>query len=473
MRSRKIVTACVALVLVLVTLCGCGRVAIDAVVVEGDSLPGVMAEPLGYSYSEEEKKEIAAGGILYDFENKPVGTVFEGEDGEVSHSDGKLIYRPKFTKYKVVNSLCGKALMFERGAESAEAKADPFIDFEFDGSIESGVDFVVEMDVMPTECNMTVQLMRLIYRPTSGVVFCAYMTYKDGELKLNDNRIATLSASELTKIACVFHQSRNAVDIYINGYMVTYGVPYSGTDVKNEKPSQIRLIQASEGTGSFTVDNVAVYKGGVPFYVSRVTDNDIELLREYRFEQADGAYTGEQGMTVSAGNSSIYIKKTPDGRKTLRYGGVSGSGNGYLQVSAAGKGSMWNYSMAVYATSEETELSLVALIGSSLTPFLTLSGSVLTDELQGQAVCDLGIGRWNTLDLFFDEIALTYDLMINGYTYAADCPISSALLSGLVGLRTGIVGADRDFSVYLDNIRLYNATGGVGYRGAYPGGIET
>ncbi|MBQ9117490.1 MAG: hypothetical protein IJY04_10755, partial [Clostridia bacterium] len=468
MKVKKIATACISTLLALSALCGCAKGGIEAEFADGGKGVTPTVDELSYIYTDGEKQELSGKGIMLDFENKSVGTTYTAaNESGASVKDGSITYRPKLSTFEIIESIDGKALKYVRDSVSAADSGDPHLDLEINGTAKAGEDFVVEMDIMMLDGSAVIKMFQPIYRPSSGAVFCAYMTVKDGIVSFSGKDIARLSKDEFTKFAMVVHQGNNTVDVYVNGYMVSYGVKYAGSDVTSVDPAQIRLVHSESGQGSYVLDNIALYKGVEPYYVSKVTEENVEMLAEYDFNGAAGAYAGESGMTVSAEKSSIDIIKTPDGRSALRYGAVAGDGNGYIQMAVNGLGSMWNFSTKCYVSGEYSDFNLLSMIGNALTPVLNISGTVLYDELADRAVCDLGVGRWNTVDFYVDETKRVYRVIVNGYQYTAERPITAELLDSMIAIRMGISHADEDFSVYIDDMRIYNATGVIGYYGAY------
>ncbi|MBQ9115719.1 MAG: hypothetical protein IJY04_01725, partial [Clostridia bacterium] len=468
MNIKRILLSATASLLIASSLVGCARVGDTPYV--GDGNEAVEVTPLAYKYGETEKAQLAADGLFCDFENESVGIKYEA-DATSTVTGGIFSYRPKLSVFEIVSSEDGHALRYERSAQSAAQNTDPHFDVELGGNIPARVDFVAEYDIMPLSDGIKCNLLQTIYRPTSGRIMGAYVVLDGTELKWNGTAIAEISKGEYTKVACVMHQSNGTLDIYVNGYMVQYGLSYIKTADTGHEPNQVRVINSNSGECSAIIDNVAVYRGSEPKYISRVSEDDIKTVHKYGFEGAEGAYAGEDGLTVGSGNSTYNIIKTPDGRSVLRDSVVSA---GNMSISTAGCERIRAFSVEFYLTSEESDYTLVAFRGDSWTNVLEIRGNMLWSSIDDKPVREIETHRWTRADVFIDGIKNTCAIYVDGYRYVDGVSVPADALEKMDSIRIGATSTpEKSYSVYLDNIHLYNATGVLGYKGAASGGAET
>ena len=468
MNIRKILLTATASLLTVSSLIGCG--------VKGDIPYGgeegryvSSVTPLAYKYGEAEKELLAADGLFCDFEGEAVGTKYES-DATSTITSGIFAYRPKLSVFNVVSSEDGNALKYERSSESAAQNTDPHIDIELGGRIPARADFVAEFDIMPENGNAKITVLQAIYRPESGRIISAGMDIVNGRLQLDGKSIADIPNGEFTKIACVYHQSAGTVDVYVNGYMVDYGVPYIKQSDAGHTPSQIRMIRADSGECGALLDNVAVYRGSEPKYVSAVSESDIKVVREYRFEGAEGTYSGESGFSVKAEKSTYNIIKTPDGRSVLKNGVISSEA---MSLSTEGVESIFCFSSEIYLTSDNCDYTLAAFFGTEWTSVLEIRGNTLWNALEDESVYSLEKHKWVRVDLFVDGVKNICAVYVNGYRYVDSAPVPSDALTKMNSIRIGATSTpENGYSVYLDNVRLYNATGVLGYKGSAVDSIE-
>lgn len=469
MNFRKFLLTATASLLTVSSLIGCG--AKELPTLSGEEV-GCLNEimPLAYKYGAAEKELLAADGVFCDFEGYAEGAKYKADD-ETVFTEDIFTFRPKKSSFEIVSSEDGRALRFERSASSASANTDPHIDVEILNKIPAKTDMVAEFDVMPMTDGGKMEFLQIIYRPSTGRINSAGLLYENGELKLDGKKIADVPKGEFTKIACVFHQSAGIIDVYVNGYMVDYSVPYLKAADIGYAPHQIRLIRSGNGECSALVDNVAAYRGSEPKYISKVSESDIKLVREYRFEGAEGAYAGENGFTVKKEKSTYNIIKTPDGHSVLKH---SVGGSESMVLSTEGSEAIRCFSAEVYLTSDKTDYTLAAFFGVEWTSVLEIRGTTLWNALDERAVYDLGKNRWAKIDLFIDGVKNTCSIYVNGYRYVDGAPISTSVLTKMNSIRIGATSTpESPYSVYLDNLRFYNATGVLGYKGMATHGMET
>jgi len=464
MNIKRFLLTATALVLTSATLVGCSaNREIPPFSPEKEHLNEVM--PLAYKYSEKEKELLAAGGLFCDYENEGVGTEYTG-GAEEKVQIGIFTYRPKLSTFEVISSKDGNALLFERSAETAKNNKDSHIDLELASKIPAKSDFVAEIDIMPAAGDANVSLLQTIYRPSYGNVFGARLTVEKGELKWDGETLANISDDEFTKIACVMHQSEGTLDVYVNGYMVRYGLQYIKSSDIGHEPKQVRVIHSQSGEGSYIVDNIAAYRGSEPKYISRVSESDIEVVREYRFEGAEGRFEGDGGITVSDEKSTYNIIKLPDGRGALKNTVKSGE---TMALSVEGADAIRCLSTEVYITSDNCDYMLASFVGADWTPVLEIRGATLWNALQDREICELDVQKWVRIDIFTDGVRNTCSVYVNGYRYVDNVAVSASVLSQMRLIRIGGNSTpEKEYAVYLDNIRLYNATGVLGYKGIAP-----
>ena len=468
MNIKKLLLTATASVLTVSSIIGCG--AKVPPVIESEDRYVTSATPLAYKYSETEKANLASSGLFYDFDNESVGTKYQNED-EGSLASGIFSYRPKWSTFEIVSSEDGNALRYERGATSVQMSKDPHIDVEIKNAIAAREDFVAELDIWVENSDIALQLLQTIYRPSSGNIFGAAIYIENGALTMNDKKIADIPTGEFVKIACVMHQSEGTLDVYVNGYMVEYRLPYIKSSNVGHNPMQVRLVHSSEGSGVVFVDNVAVYKGSEPKYISKVSESDIKVVREYRFEGSEGEYKGENGLTLKPEKSTYNIIKTPDGRSVLK-NVVKGAD--LMSLSTEGTEQIRCFTAEVYITSEDTDYTLAAFRGDTWSSVLEIRGTTLWNAIEEKAICELSVQKWAKIDLFIDGIKNICSVYVNGYRYVDGIEVSSSVLTKMDSIRIGATSTpDSEYTVYLDNVRLYNATGVLGYKGALPNGVET
>lgn len=469
MNVKKLLLTATASILTVSSLMGCG---VKGELPTGSEGNGYINEitPLAYKYGEAEKELLAADGIFSDFENESIGTKYTAMD-EGTVASGFLSYRPKQSVYEIVSSEDGNALRYERGASSDASSKDPHIDVELSNNIPARTDFVAEFDIMPETDVPKAMLMQIIYRPSSGRIVSSGISLEGTELKCDGKVLATLPKDSFTKIACVMHQAEGTFDIYVNGYMVDYGIQYlKNTDI-GHTPTQVRMITSNTGTFGVLFDNVAVYRGSEPKYISRVSEEDIRVVRQYRFDGNEGAYGGESGFTLNPEKSTYNIIKTPDGRSILK-NTVKGADMGAVDASGCEK--IRCFSAEVYLTSADNDYTLAAFRGGSWTSVLEIRGTTLWNAIEEKAVYDIGIGKWARIDLFIDGVKNVCAIYVNGYRYVDGAPVPAEVLTQMDSIRIGATSTpEKEYTVYLDNIRLYNATGVLGYKGVAGNGVET
>ena len=224
MNLKKILLATTASLLAVSAIIGCGAKPVPVSDTEKVAAVSNVTQ-LAYKYGAEEKAHLAAEGLFYDFDGESVGTVYSNEDvGTVSSAI--FSYRPKWSDFEVVASEDGNALRYERNAVSAQRDVDPHIDVELGQTIPEKTDFVAEFDFKSTSEDSDFGIIQTIYRPSSGNVFGTALHIKNNVLYWQESQITTLPEGEFSKIACVMHQSVGTLDVYVNGYLVEYGLRY-------------------------------------------------------------------------------------------------------------------------------------------------------------------------------------------------------------------------------------------------------
>ncbi len=468
MNIKKLLLTATASVLTVSSIIGCGAKMPPQTETVGDRV--THADPLAYKYGDEEKTQLASEGLFTDFENESIGTKYQNED-EGTVSSGIFSYRPKWSVFEVTSSEDGNALRYERGESSNAQSKDPHIDLELGGKIPAKTDFVAEFDIMPENNVTKAALMQIIYRPTSGRVVSTGLSLEGTELKVDGNTVASVPVDTFTKIACVMHQSEGTYDVYVNGYMVDYGIQYLKAADRGHTPTQVRVITSVTGVFSALFDNVAVYRGSEPKYISNVSESDIELLREYRFDSVEGEYKGENGLTLKPEKSTYNILKTPDGRSVLKN---TVKGADLMSLSTEGAKKIRCFTAEVYLTSEETDYTLAAFRGESWTSVLEIRGTTLWNAIEEKAICELSLQKWAKIDLYIDGVKNICAIYVNGYRYVDGTAVSAEVLEKMDSIRIGATSTPaEEYSVYLDNVRFYNATAILGYKGNVLNGVET
>lgn len=461
----------VALLTIAGTLGGCGAVGkteITALPMQGVS----ETTELSYSYSDTQKTFISENGVFEDFEKYRLGESYTADTNSQVKLD-VLSLRPKLSTFQIADGgeEHGNVFAYKRDNASANAGSDAHMDVEIASAIPAGVDFVVEADVkLGGQYALSASVFQVIYRPSEGNIFGNQLKLDaNGRLKADDQVIGMLGNDEFVRVSIVVHQTTSKADIYVDGQIVYTGFAYTNKTVATYTPMQIRLITSSSGTGSVLFDNIAVYKGSKPLARSLET-NSFEMLVSDTFDGVgENEYNGNgAGITVNKNGLAVNGAVLPDGRDVIKFS-ASADEEGSVLVSSNKLGDEWSFSTELYPLSDSGCLEILLNGGESL---LKLSGRKLTDTQTGKTVYTVGKGKWLSLAVHVDKNSGAYDVCIDGYMYISSRKLALGA-DGCTGIKLAASKGNGELGLLIDDLKLYNSNGIIGYKGECLEAIES
>ncbi len=250
---------------------------------------------------------------------------------EITSSGGTYTSHQTFTSKKgasgsvlaVIKSSSGKLLSRGNGFaysfkdSTAASSSDCYFDTQLPttGDINpKGASIIYEAEYRLGEdytSEKTLNFLQVIYRNQTPTLFNAILTLKGNGYVYAQNYSSSeylfkLNSDEYTRVSIAIHPSRNTFDVYVNGILVKADILYSKStdvDVSKSMITSIRSLQFSSSSdyeGSFTIDNVNVYRGDEPVCVDKTTKprNGAYVEGSYiRYYKDNLILTGKQTLT--------------------------------------------------------------------------------------------------------------------------------------------------------------------------------